>query len=78
MQWNSEIAKRILRTAVMTFIGVYGASNIINVVSGTSTFDASLARAAGAAAAVSIVTALWNIFLDPSAVPSLRLKADSE
>lgn len=66
----------VVRTAIQVFIATYGASNIINVLGGSATFDVSLARAAGAAALVSVVTALWRIFLDPSPIPSLARKSE--
>jgi hypothetical protein len=58
----------------MSFIGVYGGANLVNALGGSSGFNVSLARSAGAAALVAVVSLLWNLFLDPSPVPSIRLK----
>ena len=71
-----ELAKRVVRTGVMAFIGVYGGANLINLLGGSSSFNVSLARSAGAAALAAVVSLLWNALLDPSPVPSLRLKGD--
>jgi hypothetical protein len=69
-----ELVKRVVRTAAMSFIGVYGGANLVNAVGGSAAFNVSLAKSAAAAALVAVVSLLWNLFLDPSPVPSLELK----
>lgn len=68
---DAALVKRVLRAAIMAFVSTYGASNLLGVAQGSQQFDSSLARAAVVAGGVVIVSAIWNIFLDPSPIPSL-------
>jgi hypothetical protein len=68
--------KKVVRTFVAAFVGLYGGSNLIGVISGSQPLDPTALRAAAAAGFIAVVTLLWNAFLDPSPVPSLRVNPE--
>lgn len=70
--FSQATLKKGVRTFVQAFIAVYGGTNLINALGGSTQFDPALLRSAAAAGLVAIATLLWNAFLDPSPVPSLK------
>lgn len=68
--------KKVARTFVASFITVYGGTNLVNALGGATQFDPQLLRSAAVAGGIAVATLLWNAFLDPSPVPSLRVKPE--
>ena len=69
--FSAATVKKTVRTFVQAFIAVYGGTNLINALGGTTQFDPALLRSAAAAGLVAVATFLWNAVLDPSPIPSL-------
>jgi hypothetical protein len=69
--FSAEMWKRVVRTFVQAFIGLYGGANLVGLISGSQPVDVNALRAAGAAGVVAVVTLLWNAVYDPSPLPSL-------
>lgn len=72
MKFDLVTLKRGIRVFVFGFLGVYGAPALIGALSGSQPIDTSALRAAGVAGLVAVVAMLWNAFMDPSPVPSLK------
>lgn len=72
--FNAALVKKVVRVFVQAFIGLYGGANLVGLLAGSQPVDVGALRAAGAAGLVAVITFLWNGFLDPSPLPSLRVE----
>lgn len=70
--------KRVVRTFVAAFLGVYGAPAILGALAGSQPVDINAARAAAVAGLAAVVSLVWNAVLDPSPIPSLNPDAPVE
>ena len=64
--------KKVVRTFVAAFGGVYGVPALIGAAAGSQPLDTTALRAAAVAGAAAVITLVWNAILDPSPVPSLK------
>lgn len=72
MKLDSTTLKRAVRTFVAGFLGVYGLPALLGVVTGSQPLDTTALRAAAAAGLAAAVALVWNAWLDPSPLPSLK------
>lgn len=68
--------KKVTRTFVGGFIAVYGVPAILGAAAGSQPIDTNALRAAAVAGFAAVISLIWNSVLDPSPVPSLRVKPE--
>jgi hypothetical protein len=70
---NANLLKKVIRVFIFAFIAVDPLPALLGVLSGSQPLDTSALRAAAVAGAAAVVALLWNLIMDPSPIPSLKI-----
>ena len=70
---DANLAKKVVRVFIFAFLAVDPAPALIGYLSGSQPIDTSALRAAAVAGFAAVVTLLWNLIMDPSPIPSLKV-----